>query len=106
MAEGGEKRNPSTHRTPSQVKRHSRTYQADPDQVKKRVKRNQARAAAMKAGKVKKGDGKDVGHKKPLSRGGTNAPSNLAVQSQATNRGHGMSKGGNGKKKSPSSRKK
>jgi hypothetical protein len=31
----------------------------------------------VKAGKVKKGDGKEVNHIKPLSSGGSNADSNL-----------------------------
>ena len=95
MAEGGEKRSPTSHRTPSQIKRHGRTYQARPEQRKNRAKRNKARSTMMKEGKVRKGDGKDVGHKKPLSKGGSNSRSNLAVQSRKKNRGHGMSRGGN-----------
>lgn len=88
-----EKRSPTAHRTPSQIKKHGRTYQATPKQKKLRAKRNAARRDAIAAGKVSKGDGKDVGHKKPLSRGGTNAKSNITVQSRAKNRGHGMTKG-------------
>ena len=93
MAAG--KRSPTAHRTPAQIKAHGRGYQAQPDQVKKRTARNAARAEMIKAGKASKGDGKDVGHKKPLSKGGSNAKSNLKMQSKAKNRGHGMSKGGN-----------
>jgi hypothetical protein len=37
-------------------------YAARPEQVKRRMARNRARAAAIKAGKVKKGDGKEVDH--------------------------------------------
>lgn len=48
--------------------------------------RNTARRQAMAAGKVRKGDGKDVDHKKPLSKGGTNSKSNLRVVSAKTNR--------------------
>lgn len=40
----------------------------------------------MKAGKVSKGDGKDVDHKVPLSKGGNNNMSNLRVTSRAANR--------------------
>ena len=90
MAKG--KRSPTAHRTPAQIKAHGRGYQARPDQVKKRTARNAARAAMVKAGKVSKGDGKDVGHKTPLSKGGSNSRSNLRVQSRTKNRGHGMSK--------------
>lgn len=38
------------------------------------------------AGKAKVGDGKDVGHKQALSRGGGNGLSNLMMQSAASNR--------------------
>lgn len=85
------KRSPTAHRTPEQIKKHGRTYQAQPEQVKKRSARNQARSAMKKAGVNVKG--KDVAHKKPLSKGGTNSRSNLTVQSKAKNRGHGMTRG-------------
>lgn len=81
------KRDPVTHRTPEQMKEHSRTYQARPDQVANRVKRNQARAEAIKDGRVKKGDGKDIDHKKMLSKGGSNAKANTRVVSASRNRG-------------------
>jgi hypothetical protein len=95
MAEGGEKRSPTAHRTLSQMRRHGRTYQATPQQRKNRAARNKARAMMMKKGKVRKGDGKDVSHKKPLIRGGSNGASNLFVQSSSANRAHGLSPGGN-----------
>lgn len=87
MAENGEKRDPSSHRTPGQIKRKNAGYDARPENVAKRVKNNQARAIMEKEGKVKKGDGKDVDHKKGLRDGGSNARSNLRVQSQHKNRG-------------------
>lgn len=61
-------------------------YQGKPEQIKNRAARNKARAQAVKAGKAKKGDGKDVAHKKPLVKGGSNSPSNTTVQSKRTNR--------------------
>ena len=61
-------------------------YHSKPEQTKTRAKRNAARSAMEKAGKVKKGDGKDVAHKKPLSKGGTNEKSNLKVASRSKNR--------------------
>lgn len=88
-----EKRSPTMHRTPSQVKKHVRGYQATTKQKKLRAARNKARAQMMREGRVKKGDGKDVDHKKPLSKGGSNSRSNLRVVSRSKNRGHGMSKG-------------
>ena len=42
-------------------------YHSKPKQKKRRAQRNAARDMMEKAGKVKKGDGKDVAHKKPLS---------------------------------------
>ena len=94
MAEKGEKRDPVSHRTPSQMKRHYAEYQGTPEQIKKRSMRNKARRAMAKAGKVRKGDGKDVDHKRPLSKGGSNSKKNLRVVSKSKNRGHGMSKNG------------
>lgn len=48
--------------------------------------RHRARYAMEKAGKVSRNDGKDVGHIKAIKRGGSNAPSNLTVQTKAENR--------------------
>lgn len=86
MAEGGEKRDPKSHRTPGQIKRKNRGYDARPENVKKRTMNNQARSMLEKEGRVRKGDGKDVDHKKPLRSGGSNARSNLRVQSASKNR--------------------
>lgn len=61
-------------------------YNSKPEQIKKRAERNAARREMMKAGKVHKGDGKDVDHKRPLAKGGSNAPSNLRVRSPSANR--------------------
>lgn len=57
-----------------------------PKRVKDRAARNKARAIMAKKGLVHKGDGKDVGHKRAISRGGVTTPSNLMVQSAAANR--------------------
>lgn len=40
----------------------------------------------MKAGLVRKGDGKDVDHRRPLDKGGSNARINLRVMSRHANR--------------------
>jgi len=53
---------------------------------KERAARNKARAAALKSGKVRKGDGKDVDHKKPLSKGWSKKISNTRVLNRKTNR--------------------
>ena len=66
---------------------YDKAYNARPEQVNNREKRNAARAELMRDGKVKKGDGKDVDHKKMLDGNGTNSKSNLRVVDQTTNRG-------------------
>ena len=63
-----------------------REYNATPTATSKRVKNNQARAIAIDAGKARVGDGKDVDHKKPLSKGGSNSASNLRVVDKSENR--------------------
>ena len=60
-------------------------YQGTAEQKKNRAARNAARAKLMKAGKVKKGDGKDVAHVKAFDKGGNNK-TGLRVESAATNR--------------------
>jgi hypothetical protein len=62
------------------------TYQGTEEQKKNRAARNAARAKLAKLGKVRKGDGKDVDHAKPLSKGGTNATKNLRVKTASNNR--------------------
>jgi hypothetical protein len=65
------------------------------DSVKKdRAKRNGARRILEREGKVNKGDGKDVDHKKPLSKGGGTGRSNLRVTSKAANRSFPRKKNG------------
>jgi hypothetical protein len=63
-----------------------RNYHASDEQKQKRAARNAARKEAEKRGLVRKGDGNDVDHKQPLSKGGTNAKSNLRVVPKGQNR--------------------
>ena len=81
-----EKRDPSSHRTPSQIRKMDRGYNSTPENIKKRSMRNEARKKLAKAGLVSKGDGKDVDHIKPVRSGGSNARSNLRVMSRSKNR--------------------
>ncbi len=61
--------------------------EASPEGVKKRVQRDQARTAAIKAGKLTgKTDPREVDHKKALSKGGGNAASNTRVTTGTANR--------------------
>jgi len=64
------------------------TYQGKPEQIKNRAKRNAARAEMVKEGRAHKGDGKDVDHKVPLSKGGSAGKSNLRVKSVHANRSY------------------
>ena len=66
---------------------YQKAYNARPEEVAKRVKNNAARREAMKDGKARVGDGKDVAHKKSLENGGGNGKGNTTVQARATNRG-------------------
>lgn len=66
-------------------KKEYRDFHGKPEQVKNRAARNSAR----KAMGCTKGDGKEVDHKKPLSKGGGNSKTNLRVVSRATNRKKG-----------------
>ena len=50
------------------------------------AKRKRLRRKLEKEGRVHKGDGKDVDHKTPLSKGGSNSKSNARVVSKSTNR--------------------
>jgi hypothetical protein len=61
-------------------------YQGTEVQKKNRAKRNAARAKMVKAGRASKGDGKDVDHVVPLSKGGANVAGNLRVKSKSANR--------------------
>lgn len=60
-------------------------WAASPEQKKRRAQRNAARAAAMKKGLVKKGDGKEVDHL-GFNRKGKLDNSRVRVVSRAKNR--------------------
>lgn len=94
MAKKGE-----TKATASKRSKQQRAFNSKPEQKKNRAKRNKARRNAISDGKVKKGDGKDVDHKKPLRNGGSNAKSNQRVRSKKANRSDNGGTGGRKKKK-------
>lgn len=78
-------------------KREYARYHSRPEQRKNRAKRNAARAKMMKAGRVRKGDGKDVDHKRGISAG--NGRKNLRVQSKHVNRSFPRNKDGSVKRR-------
>jgi len=61
-------------------------YQGRKEIIRRRVLRNKARKILEKMGRVKKGDGKDVDHTRPLDKGGGNSLRNLRVRSRSSNR--------------------
>lgn len=61
-------------------------YHGKPEQIKKRAKRVMARRKLEREGVVRKGDGKDVDHKVPLAKGGSNSRSNLRAVPKSKNR--------------------
>lgn len=69
-----------------------KNYQSSPEQIANRAERNAARAALEKKGVVRKGDGKDVDHRRPIVKGGTNAPSNLRAVPASQNRSFARTK--------------
>lgn len=71
---------------PRPYRKEYQEYHSSEEQKKNRAKRNAARRKLEKAGRVHKGDGKDVDHKKPVSKGGGNGDGNLRVMAKGSNR--------------------
>lgn len=69
-------------------------------QYKDTLARNRNRKEAIKDGTVRRHDGKDLDHKTPLSKGGSNAKSNLRVRDDNANRSYPRTSGGAMKGKS------
>lgn len=67
-------------------------YHAKPEQKKNRAKRNSARAIIKKEMGSSAINGKDINHKKPLIKGGSNKRSNLEVTSKKANRSFARNK--------------
>ena len=75
---------------PRNYKEEYAEYHGKATQKKNRAYRNRARDIMEKKGRVHKGDGKAVDHKKPLMRGGSPSISNLKVMSAKANRKKGI----------------
>ncbi len=69
---------------PRNYKKEYKNYHKRPKQKKRRAQRNAARSKMTKAGKVRKGDGKDVDHKNRNTA--DNRRKNLRVTSKTKNR--------------------
>lgn len=61
-----------------------RAYNSRPEQKKRRAERNASRAKMEKAGKVRKGDGKDVDHRNHNTS--DQSAKNLSVMDKSKNR--------------------
>lgn len=62
------------------------SYHGTARQRHNRALRNKARAELASQGRVHKGDGMEVDHKRALDKGGSNARSNLQVLTRSANR--------------------
>lgn len=60
---------------PRDYKKEYKGFHSKPEEIRKRARRNKARADMG----LKNGDGREVDHKKPLSKGGGDGKSNLRV---------------------------
>lgn len=74
-----------------------RRYNSSPEQKKRRAERNASRRKMEKAGKVRKGDGKDVDHKNKNTS--DKSTKNLRVRSVKSNRADNRGTGGRKKGK-------
>ena len=80
-------------------KKEYKNYHGKPKQRKERAARTKAREQMEKKGIVKKGDGKDIDHKKPLRSGGSKGLNNLRVRNRSANRSDNGHKEGEKQKK-------
>lgn len=78
-------------------KREYKLYHGTAKQKRRRAQRNSARRKMEKAGRVSKGDGKDVDHANHDTS--DNGTKNLKVMSKGRNRAKNLGKGGRPKKK-------
>ena len=83
-------------------KREYASYHSKPEQRANRSERTVARNQANADGRTSKGDGKDLDHRVPLSKGGSSNKSNLRVVSKSSNRS--FSRNADGSMKSQTSK--
>lgn len=76
-------RDPSSHRTPAQVRKQVSGYNHKKESIRRRSEQNKGRRMLG----LEKGDPRDAGHIKMLDHGGKTVRSNLEPQSRKKNRG-------------------
>jgi len=81
--------------SPNYVRDYKQEYLSE-DRARRQLRamRNKARRELSKQGKVHKGDGMDVNHINPLSKGGGNSKSNLNVVDHERNASYARTKKG------------
>lgn len=75
-------------------KRENALYNSKPEQRANRSARSVARVQSNAAGTTSKGDGKDIDHIKPLSKGGANTKANERIVPASSNRSFSRNKDG------------
>lgn len=75
-------------------KRENLLYNSKPEQIKARSERTVLRRASNEAGTTSKGDGTNIDHIKPLSKGGANTKANSRVVSESANKSFSRNKDG------------
>lgn len=83
-------------------KRENLLYNSKPEQIKARSERTVLRRASNAAGTTHLGDGKEIDHITPLSKGGANTKANSRVTTVAKNRS--FSRNSDGSMKSQTSK--
>jgi len=82
-------------------KKENELYKSKPEQIKLRVARNKARRQAIKDGRVEKGDGKEIDHVIPLSKGGSNTKANTRIRTKSQNSSFSRNSDNSVKKNTP-----
>jgi len=86
-----------TSASASKRSKQQRKYNSSPTQKKRRAQRNAARRKMEKAGRVRKGDGKDVEHRDKNTA--NNSAKNIVVRGRSKNRADNRGTGGRKKKR-------
>jgi 5-methylcytosine-specific restriction endonuclease McrA len=66
-------------------KRENEVTKSKPKNIAKRVARNKKRREYIREGRVRVGDGKELDHIKPISKGGSNKKSNIRITTKSQN---------------------
>ena len=88
------KKDPKTGKSVRDYGRENKLYNSRPENIKDRSERTTLRRQANASGVTSKGDGKNLDHIKPLSKGGANKMSNTRVVSESVNKSFSRNKDG------------